>query len=91
MDTGAKLEPVLYAAYAREVMDNVSRVQGTFATAAADGFIIDGPETDRDRFLAGAAINTALTQRALLTLAWDAELTDSDTAHALSATFRYRW
>jgi outer membrane autotransporter protein len=91
MGTGAKLEPVLYVAYAREVLDSVSRVQGTFATAAADGFIIDGPETDRNRFLAGAAINTALTQRALLTLAWDAELTDSDTAHVLSATFRYRW
>jgi outer membrane autotransporter protein len=90
-EAGGRLEPMVYAAYAREVMDNVSRVRAAFANAPAASFLIDGPDTDRDRFLAGAALATRLTERAVLALAWDAELADSDTAHAVSATFRYRW
>lgn len=90
-DTGATIEPVLYAAYAREVLDSVSRVEARFAEAPVAAFLVDGPETDRDRFLAGAALSTRLTGRAALTLAWDADIADSDTAHTLSAMLRYRW
>lgn len=86
-----RIAPFAYAAYVREYMDNVSRLNASFDSQSMSAFRVDGPERSRDRAQLGLGITASLTEALSLDAGYDGELAASDRSHRFFARLRRAW
>ena len=86
-----RITPYLDAAYVREYLDSVSRLDAGFSVVPAAVFRIDGSDLDRDRMQLGAGVYGQWNDNTTLQLGYAGELAGSDQQHTVAGTVSYRW
>lgn len=85
---GAVIQPEAYAVWRRELKD--SRYALT-QSLAGQSFVVEAAAPGRDAALLGVSVGAQLSGRFRLAAAYDAELSENRTAHAITAQLRITW
>ena len=88
---GTRSDMTLSLAWAHEFLDRNATVHQAFAVSNGVDFLIDGPETNRDRALVSLGASVNLARDVQLGLDYTGEITSSDQQHAFSATLQVGW
>ncbi len=89
VDQGLSWDATL--AWAHEFSDSAGTLNSSLTGAPGTLFRIDGPELDRNRLEVSAGLSSTLGKGANLRVAYDGELSSSDSRHALSANLMLTW